>query len=349
MGNSIFSKETYQTRNPVPTPVFRGFLGFILFVTCFLGISQWLGRSPLGLHLPPGFVTGSSPDFDFRIHYLEHFIRQNGGVDCLLIGSSQIANAIDPQVVEAAYFQKTGQTIRCFNFGLPSLTADTAGPLAEALVNKYQPRLVVFEVSPRSFSRRFGDITRYLSQDPWVLYQLGNYTFEGWARDNLLAYRYYLSLKTWLYPYNHKALRLAMESVDERGFAPATGHRPAGESELSGLEIRFEKPFWKGFLQVLDLQSKTNVVIYESPVKEDYLNIYVEGGQAAYDENFIAVINQELSQRGIPFWRAQLEISPNITADMWYDSRHVNHAGAIFVSEWMGETMATTAALFINK
>jgi len=346
---SIFSKETYQIKKPFSTPVFRGFLGFVFFLTCFLGFFQVLGQSNLGLYLPPGAVTGSNPDFDFRIHYLDHFVRQNGGVDCLLIGSSHIANGIDPKVVESIYFQRTGQTIRCFNFGLPSLTMDTAGPLSDVLVNKYHPRLLILEVSPRSFSRNFGDMTRSLSQNPWVRYRLGDFTLEGWARDDVLAYRYYLSLKTWLYPYNHKALRRAMGSIDERGFAPEPGHRPAGDDELSGLDIRFDTPFWKGFLQVLNLQNRTNLVIIESPVKEIYLDSYWKGGQVAYEQNFIATIEKEIFIRGIPFWRAQLEVSPILADEMWYDSRHVNDIGANIISKWLGEKMAASPVLFITK
>jgi hypothetical protein len=335
---TFFSNKTYRLKNISSAPVFKGLAGFFILLVFLTLLLQWVGCSSFARYLPPGAVDGYNPDFDFRIHYLDQFIRDQGKLDCLLIGSSHFAYEVDPKVMERIYSQQTGQVVHCFNFGLPSLTAETAGPVAQALVNKYHPRLVIFEISPRSFSRRFGDLTRHLAQNPWVRYQLGENNLDGWARDAIFSYRYYLALKTWQSPYNADALGRAVRTIDERGFAPLHGYQ-VDEQEITHLKLRFEKTFWNGFLQVLDLQDKTAILVVESPVREDYLDDYLMGGRTAY-EKFIAIIQAELSSRQIPLARAQLEIAPKLVDEMWYDSRHVNDTGAVLLSEWLGQKMA---------
>ncbi len=336
---SWFSRESYQIQTPWRSAFATGVFLFLLMILMLGLLAQLVGQSDLSLWLPPPSVDGYDPEFDLRLNYLDAFVRQHGKVDCLLLGSSHVANGLDPAVIQKEYTQKTGQPLYCFNFGLSSLTADTAGPIATALVNKYHPRLVVFEISARSFSSRFGDLSRHLAENAWVRYQIGEPSPEGWALDHLYAYRYYLSLKAWQYPYNRKVVLGAMRSVGPLGFAPLHGQRPPEEDDPSNLEFELERPFWRGFQTVLGLNGQTQVVVVEAPVQETYLPVYLKGGRKAYEAKFIQPVLDELNARHIPLWRAQNEIAASLTAEMWHDNRHVNDQGSVLFSQWLADKL----------
>jgi len=177
--SSIFSSGTYSIDKPLRSSVTKGLFVFLVFLLILTGVAQWVGMSSLSARLPPPIVDENVPSFSVKLNYLDAFVRRYGKVDCLLFGSSHIHNGLDPEIVAQVYYEQTGQEIHCFNFGLGTLTTDTAGPLLRALVSQYHPSLVVVEVSARSFSSDFGDLTRSLQRSAWVRYQNGEKSLDG--------------------------------------------------------------------------------------------------------------------------------------------------------------------------
>jgi len=337
---SLFSSTTYHIQNPFRSSVGKGVLAFLIFLMLITGVAQWVGQSPLSTRLPPPVIDANVPNFNVKINYLDAFVRQYGKVDCLLFGSSHVDRGLDPVVIEQVYLEQTGSQIHCFNFGLAALTVDTAGPLLRALVNKYQPRLVIFEVSARSFSVDFGDLTRPLQSDPWIRYWNGDQSLDGWVLENLFAYRYYLTVKTWQYPYNRSIMLDAWQKTSQDGFSPHSVDAFLQKIDLQGIEFHIGKSYWNGFLQALSLDGQTHLVFMESPVQESYLPYYLKGGLDAYETEFFQPVQQELSKYHISFWRGQKEVAPLLSDAMWYDSRHVNIDGSKVFSKWLGEKMA---------
>jgi len=332
--------DTYQIKKLHTSPITNGVKYFLVFIVFWGIVMQWVGHSSLSAHLPPPVLDVGVPNFNIKINYLEEFIRQNGKLDCLLFGSSHILNGLDPVVIEQEYQKQTGYKIKCFNFGLETLTVDTAGPLLSALVSKYHPKLVVFEISARSFSSDFGDLTRPLQDNAWVRQQNGDTSVTGWLLEHVFGYRYYLTLKTWQFPQNRKVMLDHWNKTSMNGYAPLPTDAFLTNSNVYEVKFRIDPRNWDGFIQVLALQGDTKLVFLEPPVQESFLPHYLKGGVGVYELEFVAPVSRELSMRDIPFWRALKEVSPLITDSMWFDPRHVNADGAGILSNWLGHKMA---------
>jgi hypothetical protein len=335
-----FSSDTYHLNRLFRAPAIRGFLIFIILGLLVIAGLQWLGQSAWSASLPPPSLDFNNPEFNIKINYLDALFRHYGKIDCLLVGSSQVNSGLDPLTIDQTYRTQTGQEIHCFNFGLGTLTTDTAGPLVTMLVERYHPRMLVFEISARSFDKHFGNLARPLAQNAWIRYYLGERTPEGWVLDNFYAYRYYITFKVWQYPYNRDVILNTWRAMDQAGFSALNGSNNTEGGHPLTIDFHIEAPNWSGFKQVLSLQGKTHLILMEAPVREAYLPFYLEGGINAYETDFIQPVEAELSARGIPFWRAQTELAPKLPDTMWFDDRHVNAPGAFLFSTWLAQKMA---------
>lgn len=338
--NSWFASKTYHVESPLRTPAVRGLLLFLFFALLLSALLQWVGQSALSEVLPPPSLDFHNPEFNTKMNYLDALLRQDGQVDCILVGSSQVNVGLDPAIINRVYQQQTGSELHCINFGLSTLTADAAAPLTRMLVKRYHPHLLVFEVSARSFDKHFGNLVRPLVESPWMRYQAGEKTPEGWAIDTFYVYRYYVTFKLWQQPYSRNVLLRNWQRSGSLGFAPTYGTTPLDTDNLLSLDFRIAGPNWEGFKQILALDGQTRLVVIEAPVEQAYLPYYVHGGLDAYRTEFVQPVQAELAARHIPFWSAQAEIGPQIPDQMWFDPRHLNTAGSVLFSTWLAQKMA---------
>ncbi len=340
---SWFSSNTYQLHKPFRSPIARGFLLLALLALALTLLAQGIGLSPVSAVLPPPGLETRNPEFNAKINYIEAFVRRYGQVDCLLLGSSHIDYGLDPALISQAYQSKTGQEIRCFNFGLASLTPDTAAPLAKMLINRYHPRLLIFEVSAHSFDKRFGDLARPLIKNPWIRYQLGEQTPKGWLLAHFHLYGYYRTFKLWQHPYSRDIMLNAWKKMDDSGYSAHQGQEQQlfAKDTTSGFDFRIEPSMWQGFQEVLALNGQTRIILLEAPIQTAFLPDYILGGKKAYETKFIPPVQAELSTRDIPFWRAQVEIAPQVPDSMWFDPQHLNAQGAALLSNWLAQKLAT--------
>lgn len=313
-----------------------GLLALLIASAEITGRSRTLSRS-----LPPPSVNASNPEFDIKLHELELFEREYGGVDCLLIGSSVVDDGMDPALVARAYSENSGEVIHCFNFGLFTLTNDSGGALTQALVRRFNPRVVIYEISARSFSGRFGELARPLMDNAWVLYHNGDFTLEGWLLEHSYAYRYYLSAASWFYPPNRPIINELRWPFVEYGYFPgqqALEYKPE-EVEPIFTDYQLEKDQMAGFEQVL-ASNPARLAIVEAPVYSQFLNVYISGGVSAYESLFIQPVSVVLNDQAVPFWRTNDDFSASLPEEYWMDARHLNLAGAELFSRWLGEQMA---------
>ena len=65
-----------------------------------------------------------------------------------------VLTGVDPAVFDAAYERRAGHRIRCFNLGVPGMSASDVGALAGILLEDDEPSLIVYGATFRDFSTR---------------------------------------------------------------------------------------------------------------------------------------------------------------------------------------------------
>ena len=337
MYKNIFSAQTLRPAGIRSLPLLRSGLALLWIVVAWLLLAEIVARTALGYSLPPPSVGADSFEFDIKVYYLEQSIRQRGRLDCLIVGDSMTNTGPDPKLIEAAYLAQTGSSLHCFNFGMPALMLDASGPLAAALVNRFQPRLLILFLSGRDFDSSFGVTFRHVADSDWTEQNLGRGSMRGWAVNSLYAYRYSLFLQYWLNPSNRARFAEAQKAITLQGLSPLYGY---GESpDITGDSPRFQiadPAAQKGFDQFLQLKrAGVNLLVVDAPIRPDYYTAY----RVEFYEPYIEDMQNILGPRGIPFWLTG-ELSESIAAEDWYDWQHVNDKGIPVLSAWLGEQLA---------
>ncbi len=325
--------QTLQLTRPAPYTLGLGVL--LLLVAWLAGEGVLRALVATGAVPLPAFRSLNA-ELDLKLVRLDELYRTNGRIDCIILGSSQTDQALDPEVFARAIAEGGGPAITCYNFSLGTLTASPAGTLAHLLAVRYHPTLLIYGTSARDYSSKFGELTRPLNQDAWVQYQLGQPSLEGWLAEHSLLYRQMLTWRTALNPdYQKFAARLTAQLTpygylvsqrtsledDDTNFIPE--YRPLPE-DLAGLD------------KLLALRSSgVQVLVFEVPVHPDFLNAYVEADRQAYFDAFLRPIQRRVQKQGAPFW-ATYELPGSILPDDgWSDMKHLNQRGGGIFSRWM--------------
>ena len=141
--------RTWQaTASVTRTPVLALAMLVVFALSCELAARIPLVRSRLH---PPGVGSPSRP-FELQLARLDAFVASQGGVDCIFVGSSLALLGFDPDAFSAAYRRRTGRRIRCFDFGVPALTASSVGAIARILAEDYHPWLLIYGIGARDLS-----------------------------------------------------------------------------------------------------------------------------------------------------------------------------------------------------
>lgn len=337
MQNKIFGTQTLKLEGVKSLPLWRGVYALLAIFAAWLLIAEIMARTPLGYRLPPPSVGVDSFEFDTKVYYLEQSIRQHGPVDCLILGDSMTNNGPDPRLIEAAYQAQTGTSIHCFNFGMPALFLDASGPLAEALVNRFQPKLLIVILSVRDFETSVDFPLRDVGESDWARQNLGDPSLRGWAANHLYGYRYLLSLNYWLTPSNRSNFASIWRSITREGLAPLHGQGPARDLPDSGLIFqRGYTPAQIGFDRLLSLKQKgVNLLVIDAPIRPDLF----EAQRDNYFQPYIDYMQDTLARHAIPFWLTQ-DFSDGIETEAWYDFQHINEKGVPAFSTWLGQQLA---------
>jgi hypothetical protein len=335
--NQIFSPQTLKMDGVSSLPIWRSGLALLVIIAASFVAAEIVGRTPLGSHLPPPSVGADSFEFDIKVYYLEQSIRQRGALDCLILGDSMANDGPDPRLVEEAYQSQTGTPIHCFNFGIPSLTLDSSGPLAEAVTRRFHPKLLIFILASRDFVPKYGGAYRHVVKSAWTKYNLGETSPRGWAVNTLYAYRYYLLLKYVWNPSNRSDFVVSWHNISTQGFTPLHGIAPPRKFFRAKQAFDLYQPdAQKGLERLLQLKSDgTNILILDAPLKPDYYAAFAEKNEGEY----IAPMSAVFEQHDIPFWLTK-DLAGTIPDDAWYDNLHVNEQGTLIISNWLGKRLA---------
>ena len=309
----------------------------LAILLAWLLIGELVARTPLGYFVPPPSVAVDSFEFDTKAYYLEQSIRQKGPLDCLILGDSMTNNGPDPRLIEEAYKAETGNSIHCFNFGMPALFLDASGPLAEALVNRFHPKLLILILSVRDFEKSVDFPLQDVAESDWAKENLGKPSLRGWALNSLYGYRYLLSLQYWLTPSNRAQFFHTWRGITQEGFSPLYGQGEPRALPTEGLIFqRGYLPAQNGFDHLLGLKEKgVNLLIVDAPIRPDLFNAHRDN----YFQPYIDYMQTTLAEHGIPFWLTQ-DLANSLDLNAWYDFQHINENGVPAFSTWLGKRLA---------
>ena len=337
--------KTLQINKPLGKTVVLGLL--ILAVT--LTAMEFLARVPVVQSMLPAPSIGSAhKKLDLNFSFLDRLTEEDGPVDFLFIGSSMVKASIDPEILSASYLRESGKSIRCFNFGVAGFTAGATANMADILVRKYKPTVLLWGISPESFIQGAGQKARQqLEINPWYKYQKGDFSISGWLTEHSTAFKYFLRFKIWLEnPTLSRELALREDGMSRYGFS-----RKNREGKLqadNNLDRNRLKAFLKSKTLNLSQQALSTmrkVAALKSEVKVVFVEIPVHGSiETIYDQT--PELREEIKEKIIQF-AAQEKIELIQTQSLqtipdsgWKNMNHMNVKGADLFSQWLGKQLA---------
>jgi hypothetical protein len=311
---------------------------FILIVTV-AGMELVARQSAIQSRLPAPSVGSSHAVFEVKLHVYNKTVEKEGAPDCLFLGSSVVHHGLNPGVFERAYYEQTGETLNCFNFGLNG-GKETAGLLlADVYTRETSPKLIVFGVLPRMLNRQDPSPIAGLS---WIDYRLGQFSIPGWLADHSMAYDYGVMVSNQLLGQNFEwAERRDIERDVARfdGYMPlrtAITHAMAinAQDTIPNLDYNLQPAGLANFDHLLDLKDRAHIVVVifpEHPI--------TKVGYPERASDYAAMLDQlraHAEAAGVPFWTAE---HLDFLADdkNWADFSHFNPAGTRLFSQWLGE------------
>lgn len=323
----------------------------LLLIAVLMPVEMFARTNFAREHLLPPSYDMNGDIFEVQLHLLDDFVRDEGHVDCIFLGSSIVLQDINPTVLENAYRAQTGEDIECYNFGVTGLVGQAAGLVAPILVERYQPRLLIYGASPREFAaRNVTESNVEIIENNWIQYANGNFNWQGFLIDKFVAYRYYLRYQDWLSPDLNEVLTrvISIESrlthdghssvyrtffdvhipavegnVDResRVFAMLTDFQP-NERDLAGVEA----------IARLEHETDTRILILEIPTHSSFTG-YFNNGAEGYNA-FTAAMQDFSNRHEIPYWQIRhLNLIPD---EFWRERTHMNGNGALVLSDWLG-------------
>ncbi|PKN94867.1 MAG: hypothetical protein CVU44_03420 [Chloroflexi bacterium HGW-Chloroflexi-6] len=347
---TIFSTDTYQLKALHKTALLRGLLVLLGLV---LGLGSFIEVAARLFFIPISFPSLGSDNFyfDYKIYALESQVRRNGQLDCLVLGSSVANSDLDPAVIETAYQNETGQKIHCFNIGIPALTAENAVPIAEAIVRRYQPDVVLFILIPRDLMDHEYTV-KQLERNPWVNYHRGNITPENWLLVNTYTLRYLNTWQYWQTLANRDKMGYETEPITAGGYSRIAGlNQPYPRNWLLENDENLQN-VWVSGKTYTDLDRLTALenlgtkfIFIEAPAFSIINLDRQDPSIQHYEQDYMANLEAYLGAKNIPLWRT-LEIGKQIPEAGWFDWLHLNTVGSPILSQWVAEKLAENPELF---
>ena len=171
----------------------------LLAVIALLALAEGYARVRQA-HLPQPIrsIGNFHAQFETKWFKLQDYIKENGGVDVLLMGNSMVNTGIDPEVLAEEYKAKTGVELRVFNFGVEGMDIYTNSELADLLVEEVHPKTILFFTEMREYGPQTDTSVpdRYKTA-AWFQYKLGNSSALAWLFDHSAAMQYFLPYRNW--------------------------------------------------------------------------------------------------------------------------------------------------------
>jgi hypothetical protein len=315
-------------------PCGQTFVLAVLILLLLIAALEGLARLPwVKTHVPT--AIGSAHEWlDVKFGDMDYLVSQKGQVDCVFLGSSIVQSGIDPLRFEKAYRAQTGEDITCYNFGSPGVKMVASVELAEILINRYHPRLLVYGITARELADGWvGAAQRPMNETPWIQYELGAFNIEGWIVDHFTAYRHYLALREWPSP-DFKNPVGTMHTLKRRGFVPYTYYLETFTPQDYLQNYALSPKEWAALGQLIALGGQTQLLLLEMPLNDQTLAAF-NGGPDSY-QHLMNQVADYAAAGDVPMWfTIQHHLIP---PDGWVgDNHHMHGTGAKLFSAWLGE------------
>lgn len=332
-------------------------LSFISFLVIIAASSELVARTPWVEKISPYRSVGNY-DYQFEIKWfrLQDYVKQNGGVDVIILGSSMVNTGIDPDVMAEAFFEQTGVKLRIFNFGVEGLTVAPNSVIAGILVERYQPALLIYVTEMREFVAGSGlDYeTRFLA-DPWLRYERGDFNLSGWAVDHSAALQHYLPYQNWMradfletQPNYLQRMRVTTASgyeLDSKigqniDATPDPNNPDDAENFAAYQNFQIDSSRLNNLQSILDLRQtgETTLLVVEMPVHPTF---YAFVGGEAVHQQFQQTLTAFVEANGGSFLPA--ETCNNIPLEGRSNRWHLNYLGAPIFSKCLGQQLSILA------
>lgn len=344
--------------SPQKSPLKRAIsLGILFFVVFALSI-ELIARTEFVEGIFPYRSLGSfHHQFEIKWFRLQEYVEKNGGVDVIVLGSSQVNTGVDPDISVQTYYEITGRPLRSYNFGIDGMTVAPNASIARLLTEKYHPALLIYVTDMRDYVAGNGlGPERQLLADPWFRYQQGRYAPTGWLVDHSVALQRYFPFRHWMFAdfYTERLSRFKGKytNISASGYEP--DHRidldadklpsPADPKDLIQFEVfgnyRIAPSRLANLRSILEINQDKNIaiVVVEMPVHPTF---YAYVGGEDIHEQFQQVISTFVSSHGGLFVPA--ETCNNIPLIGRSNRWHLNYLGAPAFSECIGEQIALFA------
>jgi hypothetical protein len=307
-----------------------------------------LRQKPVQKIISVPYLGSSHRQLEKQFARIERLYQEEGKIDCIFIGSSMVWLAIYPPLFSESFYRSTGEEIICFNFGVSAMPAHAAGVISEILVNQYHPKVILYGTSARDYAiPETAEDSRVVVDTPYIQFQSGRITLEGWLYTNSFLYRHIRNLNRLIKFDRTLRADMGKNEYELTGFFAKV--EPAREEE-NQVVIQDAQRWLRNF-QVYDenitglekiaglSNHNIQVILFETPVLSQYYQ-HFSNGKADF-EKFVEAANKVSADYEIPFIRTdQQEIIPS---EGWTDDNHLNLTGAGFFSWWMGEQVGFLA------
>lgn len=327
-----------------------GTLLFLAFLLLLEGLFSWSRFDQTIKWRSLGVYHGQ---FEIKWFALKDFVRQNGGVDVLLLGNSMVNTGINPDILVFEYESRTGERLRVFNFGVEGLTVAPNSVIARILTEKYQPGTIIFFTEMRDYVAANGlEVERQLLTDEWVIARVGGKeTLLAWLRNNSTVLQHLLPFRNWSRAdFPDTFLMQARRFSDTSPTGYEADHNigenidispdPANPEEKQDFELFGNFSIDTGRLDdlknILEIgEGKTRVIITEMPVHPNFFTYF--GGEqthARYLGELIPFVteNYGIFLPSVPWQK--------IPMNGRVDHHHLNDTGAALFSRLLAESLA---------
>jgi hypothetical protein len=319
-------------------------LALVIFTSVLLLAEVVLRQPAVQAGLPSPSLGIGHHSLDLRLAFLRKLVQEEGPVECIFLGTSQVVMAVNPVLFSTSYKEHNGKEIRGFNLGVEGLTLPSAEALIRIVINLYRPRLIIFGLLPAQFGEQyFRPSEERILSNPWIRYQLGEFNWAGWETEHFTFYRYFLSFRQWLeQPDFYSSLR-KKESVmspygfgnfrnvqSSQGLLPDAERAERFEKRLKDFTISPDR--LDDFEKILSHSREIELVVVDMPTHPTFWTYYGRG-EADHWET-IEEIKKRCKQWGVLFISGD---SPLFRPDrLWRQTNHMNALGAELYSRWLG-------------
>ena len=354
MAQQSLSKNTTQKEAPKPRSLITSMIiGVILFGILFLALEAGSRTTWFNHKLPIRSLGIYHTQFEIKWFKLKEFVRENGGVDVLLLGNSMVNTGINPEVLAREYQYATGEKLRIFNFGVEGLTVAPNSTIARMLVEQYHPGTIVFVTEMRDYVAKNGlEVEEQLLADEWLAAQDGKPdSARVWLKSNSTALQNLLPFRNWS---RFDFLDNFLMSIRRFGDTTTAATKQTAMSARASKNIRTQMipkkqkilPLFKDFSMdpgrladlkaILDFsKAGTAVFVTEMPLYPTYFDYF--GGESVHAQYLSTIEAFVTTNSGVFLSPLSWELIP---LEDRVDNHHLNNKGAPLFSRLLADQIA---------